>query len=65
MAAGKCEEKGCRATHKTDKWNNIKAHADGWYMQKDGKEWCPDHRPEWAPKTWRGWKQPPTVSEID
>ena len=35
------------------KWVMIKAHSEGWYEQKDGTVWCPDHRPEWAPKEWR------------
>ena len=49
MSAGVCQEETCTASHPTHKWGNIKAYGEGWYMMRDGREWCPDHRPEWAP----------------
>lgn len=42
----------CGKTHKKDRWNNSKAQGLGWFMQKDGTAWCPDHIPEWVAE-WR------------
>lgn len=47
--------KVCPTEVKSDKWNSIRAHANGWYFQKNGDAYCPEHRPSWAPKTWRKW----------
>ncbi len=33
-----------------NKWARIHAHAEGWYFMKDGRSFCPRHRPSWAPK---------------
>lgn len=47
-----CAEPGCTNTHKKDRWNTTKAHEKGWFFQKDGTAYCPDHTPEWVAK-WR------------
>ncbi len=44
----KCEQ--CDLSIKDHKWAKIQAHAEGWYEMKDGRIFCPNHRPEWAPK---------------
>lgn len=46
----KCAEPDCTRTIKNHAWGRIK--ADNWFQQKDGKVWCPDHRPEWY-AAWR------------
>jgi hypothetical protein len=47
-----CAEAGCIAEHKTDEWNSKRAHNEGWFIQKNGDRWCPDHNPEWV-EEWR------------
>lgn len=47
-----CAEPGCTAAHKSDRWNNSKAQKLGWFMQRNGDSWCPDHVPEWVAQ-WR------------
>lgn len=47
-----CAEPGCLATHKSDKWNNLRAAKLGWFLQRNGDKWCPEHTPEWVP-AWR------------
>jgi hypothetical protein len=50
-----CAEPECAASYKNHKWGTMKASADGWFMQKDGRSWCPVHLPEWVEK-WRAQK---------
>lgn len=47
-----CSHQGCSAEHKGDKWNNIKAQEAGWFSQRSGEHWCPDHTPSWV-ASWR------------
>lgn len=47
-----CAEPGCEAEHKADHWNAIKAVEGGWFLQKNGDRWCPEHVPSWVP-AWR------------
>lgn len=47
-----CAEPGCTAEHKSDRWNNSRAQKAGWFMEKNGDCWCPDHVPDWVP-AWR------------
>lgn len=47
-----CSEPGCDATRKNHQWGAIKAHAAGWFEQKDGQSWCPEHTPPWV-AAWR------------
>lgn len=39
----KCE--GCDKTVQDNKWAKIR--AEGWFFERGGKAYCPDHRPEW------------------
>lgn len=47
-----CAEPDCLAEHKADRWNATKASGEGWFQQKNGECWCPEHVPEWVP-AWR------------
>jgi len=47
-----CAQPECTNSFKTDKWHTIHAAGDGWFMQKDGTNWCPDHTPAWV-AAWR------------
>lgn len=46
----KCAE--CDRTLVAHYWGKIRAHSEGWFTQKDGTIYCPDHTPKWA-KRWR------------
>ena len=55
----RCEAPGCdaivepsRSTGRTGKWNFMKAEREGWFFQRDGTSWCPEHVPAWVP-AWR------------
>lgn len=41
-----------RASGRLSKWDIIKAGEAGWFFQKDGTTWCPEHTPEWV-EEWR------------
>lgn len=41
-----CNNLECHNTIENHKWARIK--ADGWFSQKTGEDWCPDHIPEWV-----------------
>lgn len=42
-----CQE--CDASVKADsRWAKTRAHSDGWYFMRDGRVFCPAHRPPWA-----------------
>lgn len=46
-----CSETDCAATIKDHYWSKVKS---GWFfsMQEPGKQWCPEHIPEWV-AAWR------------
>ena len=48
----KCKHEGCNNKTKTDRWNKVRAAERGWFFQKDGSIWCPDHVPDWV-ASWR------------
>lgn len=50
-----CCVPGCSNTHKADRWNTSKAQALGWFFQKNGQAWCPEHTPDWVAE-WRARK---------
>lgn len=45
-----CDVEFCQEHISTHKWARIKAHGAGWYFTKDGRAFCPLHRPPWAPQ---------------
>lgn len=47
-----CAQVGCEETFMPHHWGNIRAQNDGWFLQKNGDAWCPDHIPEWVAE-WR------------
>ncbi len=47
-----CAEENCEKTVKQSYWNNIDSQNKGWFFQKNGLAWCPDHTPEWV-EAWR------------
>jgi len=47
----RCDHPGCEAKIKNHAWGKIR--AEGWFFQRNGKAYCPDHLPEWVDK-WRG-----------
>lgn len=47
-----CAEPGCTAWFTDHRWGATKAHKDGWFHQKDGNSWCPEHVPDWVER-WR------------
>lgn len=48
----KCAEGGCPQEIKNNAWAKTKAHAAGWFFQREGAAYCPDHTPEWV-EEWR------------
>ena len=52
--ATKCSHQGCDRFLKNHAWSRIR--AEGWFQQKDGTLWCPDHWPAWVEK-WRSEKK--------
>jgi hypothetical protein len=47
-----CSNPTCDKSFKDNRWSKIKAGGAGWFFQKDGSAWCPEHIPDWV-KTWR------------
>jgi len=47
-----CAVEDCEETYRPHMWGSIKAHDRGWFLQKDGTAWCPQHVPEWVAE-WR------------
>ena len=49
----KCFEPECTMSFESGgKWDNIRAVDNGWFLQKSGETWCPQHTPDWVEK-WR------------
>lgn len=42
----------CGKECKNDRWSRIRAHEAGWFEQKNGTVYCPEHVPSWV-ITWR------------
>lgn len=47
-----CAAEGCDRTFRDHQWGQTKAHNEGWFHQRDGRSWCPEHTPEWVAE-WR------------
>lgn len=52
VGMSKCSHEGCENEFKAHAWGAIKASSKGWFLQKNGDKWCPDHTPEWL-AAWR------------
>ncbi len=52
VAMKECAEPHCENSYESHYWGTLKAHQKGWFNQKDGTSWCPDHVPEWV-ASWR------------
>lgn len=52
---GYCHAEGCEANYRAHQWGTTKAAAEGWFFQKDGTAWCPEHVPAWV-EQWRAEK---------
>lgn len=50
-----CAELACAASIKPDGWSKTDAHKKGWFFQKNGLIWCPEHNPDWVAE-WRASK---------
>lgn len=48
----KCKENECTNTFHSSRWGNQHAQNRGWFLQRNGDAWCPDHIPEWVAE-WR------------
>ena len=51
-----CSHEGCSASFTPHHWGQKKAQTDGWFLQKDGDAWCPEHTPEWV-EEWQARRQ--------
>jgi hypothetical protein len=47
-----CSNPSCGKNFKVSHWDTKKAQRDGWFLQKDGSKWCPQHIPSWVAE-WR------------
>lgn len=45
-----CADENCTNEMPSHAWSVIK--TEGWFHQKDGNSWCPQHTPDWVDK-WR------------
>lgn len=50
-----CSHPDCNQEFKDHAWGHIHAHNQGWFEQKNGDVWCPNHIPDWVAK-WRAKK---------
>lgn len=48
-----CSHAGCTATIPGHAWGRIKSD---WFFQKDGRQFCPEHTPDWV-AMWRARKR--------
>lgn len=47
-----CAHPGCETNHPSSRFDDSKAVSEGWFHQRDGTAWCPEHLPEWVAE-WR------------
>lgn len=48
-----CSHEDCDATIRGHIWGYIRS---GWFFQKDGQQFCPEHTPDWVAE-WRARKK--------
>lgn len=56
-SSDQCSELTCDATFKNHRWGKQAAQDIGWFFQRDGKAFCPDHVPEWV----EGWRHTQSI----
>lgn len=56
---GHCSQPGCQNTYKDHHWGHKQAATQGWFFQKNGHAWCPEHTPAWV-AAWRAGKSSST-----
>lgn len=47
-----CSEPECDQSIRDHYWSKVRAGDRGWFFQKSGESWCPDHNPPWVAE-WR------------
>ena len=50
-----CSHGGCDQQRPDHQWGS-RGKYSGWFVQKDGTSWCPDHVPDWV-EEWRAKRQ--------
>lgn len=48
----KCTRQDCPKSYLPHRWGNLRSANEGWFHQRTGESWCPDHTPDWVAK-WR------------
>lgn len=48
----RCNASECESEHPAHHWGNKRAETEGWFHQRNGDAWCPQHVPAWVP-AWR------------
>jgi hypothetical protein len=56
VALHTCKHDGCKRTCVNNYHENIRSGEEGWFFQRNGDAWCPDHNPEWVIE-WRAKKK--------
>lgn len=56
MGRQRCSHDGCENSFAPHKWGNMEAQRLGWFLQRNGDAWCPDHIPDWVAE-WRKKKE--------
>jgi len=51
----RCSEPGCLHNVSNHYWGKVAANDAGWFFQRTGEAWCPEHVPEWV-EEWRARK---------
>lgn len=51
-----CTFPNCTNTYMPHTWGKRKASNEGWFFQRNGDAWCPEHTPEWV-ESWRASRQ--------
>ena len=57
-----CAHEGCEESVNNHYHARAAAHEAGWFQQKDGTFWCPEHVPEWV-ADWRARKKSESEKE--
>jgi hypothetical protein len=47
-----CAHSGCGDKYYPHEWGTKEAQRKGWFLQRNGVAWCPDHNPDWVAE-WR------------